>query len=667
MSEIIIPTNNIDELISSKYNEFTLEEQKIIHSLYHKEEIEKTELYNKLKKVIFRMNPPTPKQFLDPHEGWISKALSDSLYDYIIEDFIEITDINKNYMQIVEYGATRTGKSFLARLLIMYCIVYVHCLRHPQLYYGLSPTTSLCIYIMCFKEEKVKQLLLDPIFKLLDASPRFKRIKFQDKVREEQYKNGLDNIYWSKAATFGELTLDSSLTLNLGTDFMSFIGSDLLMLIVSEIAFFIEKAGATHEEIFQLYSDGLDRIKATVGNNYLATIYLDTSANSVENPIERYILNDLPNKDKVFFRQRSRWEAHPKMFPKWLETKETFKICTGDGQTPPKIINTILDEKDVPKNLILDIPIDVREEFEVNLTKSIKDIAGKPTSLENKLISDSSYINNIFNVPILKNIESLLIAESLNLPEKLIWNQVKDIFFTKYNLEQLIFYRAPNEPRFIGIDLSHSIQGDITGFCLLHKEYSQRKKTPIYIVDMCFAIGAHKVGINLEAPLYFIIDLATVGNMKIKGVGFDQFQSQTLLQALQRYNINVIKQSVDKNIDPYQFLITCLAGENLKAGKNIFLKNNLESLIRTKVNGREKIDHTKNKTNNIYDGNFEMSTAGLNAKDVSDAVCQALWLARNDDYIPSTIFEDENKRFSYEEVDINSLVKTAWKKIHTTY
>jgi len=89
--------------------------------------------------------------------------------------------------------------------------------------------------------------------------------------------------------------------------------------------------------------------------------------------------------------------------------------------------------------------------------------------------------------------------------------------------------------------------------------------------------------------------------------------------------------------------------EIIKAGKNIFLKNNLNCLILTKnEKGHEKVDHPIAKQIiKYYDGNWNTSTAGLYAKDVSDAVCQALWGAYNDNnYIPSTIYEEENKRLN---------------------
>lgn len=666
-----------NKILEQKYNEFSLEEKKLIHTIYHSNENKHNELTQRLEKVIFRLTPPTPKQFLDPKEGWLTPQFIESIYSHVREDFLEILDFKKKYNQIVEYGATRLGKSYLARLLIMYTIVFIHCLRQPQLYYGLSPTTQLCIYMICFKSEKIKQLLLKPIYELLRVSPRFKKVKFEDKVQEEQDKIGLETIVWSKSATFGEMTLDSGLTINLGIDFMSFIGSDMIQLIVSEIAFFIQQAGATHEQIFQLYTDGLDRIKATVGNNYLGMVYLDTSANDVENSIEKYILEDLQFQDKVFFKRRNRWEARPYLFPKWQKTNKTFDVFIGTKSDSAKIIENEIDFNHYSSDKIIQVPIDVKDEFKRNLNKSLKDIAGLPTYKENKLITSFTIISDMFNNTTLKNIDSILYAESSDIQEKLLWKQIKDKFFN-YTNGKYYFYRAPKEPRFVGLDLSYSLSGDVQGISFIHKEWSRLKNEVMYITDFAFAIGAKKSKISLSAPFQLIMDIYTIAGIPVYGVYVDSFQSESDLQFLQRNNIVAGQQSVDRTLSPYQFYLSLLENRLKKAGKNIFLKNNLDSLITVNIKKREnttnedvreKVDHTKGKTENMYNGNWNRSSCGINAKDVSDADCQAVWGAKNHETykLPSTCYEDENDRLLNTKKYAESLLSKAYDKIHICY
>jgi len=634
----------IDKL-QEYYANLSKEDRLMLHKLF--DEGIPDDRLKKIKKIVYKDIPPTPEEFLDWKNGWISKGVADSLYDHVKEDFCDFLNSTDKVLQAVNYGATRTGKSFGIRLIIVYLMVYIHHLKEPQLFFGLSPVTALAIYLLAFKLDKTQQLLMSPIMKLIEASERFERVDRQLQVYETQDKVGLNKIIYSQAASVGTLTLASGLQILLGNDDpLSIIGADIIAMFVTEIAFFIEYAGATEEEIYRLYSDGLERIKATVGNAKMSFIYLDTSANLADSLIENYILTELKDREDVFFRQRSRWEARPQMFPEWQKTKQTFKVITGNGSVPPRIIRNKYELKDVPVDLVIDVPIDAKDDFERNLIKSIKDIAGKPTVSESKLIPDDRIIDDIFNNEYLKNLEGELICDSSIEPSRFVWNELELKLFHRYNGFDLQIRRAPKEPRWFGIDLAHATKGDLTGLVMLHKEWSRKFEEIMYVCDFAFVLVAGENGINLDAPREFIKDLITIGGIKIQMTAFDTFQSESMAQFLLRNKIEHKKQSVDKEIDPYQTLFTKLLSRVVKCGKNIYLKNNCRSLqkIRMKVKGAEKVDHTEGKKLHRYDGDWIKSKAGMHEKDLSDALCVAVYMAQQDSYIPTTIYEDENRK-----------------------
>lgn len=509
----------------------------------------------------------------------------------------------------------------------------------------------LTIYIISFNYNKVYEVYLKPLFNLMESSPRFHQITHQDRVKTVQEELGMDRIVFSKATTVGHLTLASGLQLNTGNDdALAIIGADILQVYLSEISFFIENAGASEESIFRLYSDSVERIKATVGNQYLAFAYLDTSANNAESIIENYILKNLSKQANVFFRARKRWEARPELFPEYKRTGETFKVIVGDGMTSPRLILTEEDQKlleGVAPDLIEDVPIDSLEDFQRNLSKSIKDIIGRPTLSESKFISNPQIIEDMW-IKELANIESALIADSAEVPTRLIWNQIRDKFFLSYDGSNYIIKRANKELRFIGIDIAHSSRGDVYGFTMLHKEWSTALNDTVYVVDFSFVFRPGENGINLEAVNQFILDLNRLGKVYIYIVSMDTFQSESTFQALSREGLNVVKYSVDTTIDAYMLLYSNLLTGTLKSGRNIFLKNNLLSLYRTRVKKKEKIDHSLGSTENKYNGDWEKSKCGINAKDASDSLCQALYHAKRYEYIPSTVFEKENEKFMSE-------------------
>jgi hypothetical protein len=683
-------TKTWEQIITENYFNLVPEERKELYSLYFNQET-KDDLRKQLEKIIYYVVPPTPEEFLDSSNGWLSEAFIQSIYPWVKEEFLECTRRDKNYNKIVQYGSTRVGKTYLAILLITYTIVFIHHLREPAMYYGLSPLTDLAVYIISFKYDKTRELYLRPMFKMMEKSNRFVQVKFQDKVKSEQDRLGRDKIVYSKASTSGEITLASGLQIQLGNDdALAFIGANLLSAFISEISFWTENAGATEESIFRLYTDVSDRINATVGHDYLTYLYLDTSANNVESLIENHVLKELRYREGVRFNWITRWEALPnngKNFPKWNKRKAEllkekqyssieelyndlyeegymFKVITGNGNIPAAIVEDKSQLLGIPDDFIILVPIDAYNAFKDNLIKSIKDIAGRPTQIENKFITDQSIITNIFDNHTLINFEGHLIADASDMPEKLLWNQVRDKLFYKTPRGDYQIRRAPNEPRFIALDNAFSLSGDALGITILHKEWSLEKEQSIYVHDLCCVIVGSKKEISLEAPIYFIIDLITEGSLPIYAVYADTFQSRTGKQFLERNNIQVIMQSVDRSINPYQVYLSCLMNGLIKGGRNIFWKNNLSCLMVTKSeSGKDKIDHPIGTKNNKYNGDYNNSTCGLFAKDCSDTSCNAVFGAYNHQYKPSIIYEIENQRFSNALKDIYQLSTTAVKTL----
>ena len=675
-----------EQQIDKDYYFLSVEERELMYKLYFDSNIQE-DLKKQVENIIYFATPPTPEEFLDPKNGWLPETFTQSIYPWVRAEFLECLNKEKKYNKIVQYGSTRIGKTYLAILLITYTIVFIHHVREPAMYYGLSPLTDLAVYIISFKYDKTRELYLRPMFKMMEKSEKFVQVKFQDKVIPEQNRLGRGKIVYSKASTSGEITLASGLQLQLGNDdALAFIGANLLSAYISEISFWVENAGATEESIYRLYTDVADRIKATVGEDYLTFLYLDTSANNVDSIIEKHVLTELRYRDGVRFNWTTRWEALPnngKNFKKYNKGKEEllkqkqydsieelnkdlfdlglmFKVITGNGSIPAAIVTDERQLEGIPNDLVIYVPIDAYDAFKDNLAKSIKDIAGRPTVSENKFINDISLINSIFDNEYLKNVEGSIIADAVDMPEELIWNQIKDKFFYKTPAGEYKIIRASNEPRYIAIDNAFSLNGDAMGISIVHKEWSIEKKATVFVHDLCCVIVGAKKETSLEAPIYFIMDLMTKANLPIYGVYTDTFQSRQGKQFLERNHVQIFIQSVDKTINPYMIYLTLLNNGLIKAGRNIFLKNNLQALKVTKSDsGKDKIDHEEGTRNQKYNGDWEKSTAGTYAKDCSDTSCNAVFGAFNHQTLPSTIYEEENKKFSSKVEDKKELVTRA--------
>lgn len=637
------------------------EYQKLWGSLSKEEKEEALELlhdpekYKDLEKLWFISPPPSPEEFLDWRNGWFNKDYAEGIYPFVKQTFIDILNRRKNYKNISLYGSTGIGKSTIAHLLIFYIIVYFHHMRNPKAY--LQVLANPAIYLLSFTVKKSVQLLMFPIYEMLKNSPRCMRVHSQKKVYDLQPEYGLSKIIWSSASDVGEITLFSGLQILLGSDALSIIGSTVFTMFVSEIAFFIEQEGTTEEEIFQIYTDGAGRIESRFPNNpYLSFIYLDTSCNNADSLIENYVINELQHNEGTYFSWKTRWEALPFRAPQYQKTGKTFKVITGNSKYPPNLNPTQEEIEKTPPELVVDVPIDFYNSFKIDLIKSIKDIAGRPTSSDSKLISNGQLIERIFDNPVLVNKIDLLKVDALVPPKDYIWNEISHMFFSLFDGKRWIINRAVPETRYVGLDNASSADGDIAGLTMGHYEWSRTKNCKIFVCDFTLAIGPGEHGISIDAMRQFILDIYNYSGLNIAGVAFDTHQTKSMEQFLLRNEIKAYSQHLsERTTEPYDFLVEQIKNDQIKAGRNIFLKNNLLNLEKKTVKNKTTkgttsytiIDHPIGSTINEYNGSWDKSQAGYYAKDVSDSLAQAVYLADKIDREaqPITIYEDENKKF----------------------
>jgi len=382
MSKFIIrereQDKEIDRLktIRSKIELLSDEEYLMLKDLLTEDGIDQ-EKVSAIESCLYKKKPPTPREFLDWTNGWLPKDFIDGLYDEIKQDFYNIFEKPK-YSTICYYGATGVGKSVVLRLAVMFSTVWYHHLLKPQKFFGKLSTTALCLYFASYKFDKSRQLLLEPIFKLFRQSERFEHVNLSAKVFDEQDRVGIDKIIWSKApyGKDGEVTLASGLKYYLGNDNPDEIrGADLWQYYVTEISYFVQQDGITEEQVYKIIMDAKNRVYRTMPNKEYAWVWIDTSARSKSSIIEKYIANTIATDKKAYHVDLRRWEVDQlckEQCPILYEDRsKVFEIITGDGTTPPKIIQSLLDKVDVNPTLIKSVPIDYKSAYEEDLITAI--------------------------------------------------------------------------------------------------------------------------------------------------------------------------------------------------------------------------------------------------------------------------------------------------------
>lgn len=598
-------------------------------------------------RVNYKDKPPTPANFIS--EKYLGPV---ALYTYprVKKTFEEFLNPMMPYRNAILYPHIGFGKSYLSGLITIYIGVHLSMMREPYRFFGLNPASVLTQLLISYSLRKSSELLLEPLTAILENSPFFEKVHTRESMikKEKEFgrKSCIDKIYWTTAVPTSAIQMSGGANMKLVSSPHALLGLTVVSAVLSELSFFRD-AGKTDDEIMRIYNDTKSRVESRMKGNYFGRTVLDSSPNTVESPIDYYIVNDAKKDTKNYIIEGSQWKWAPEDF----DMSKTFKVFTGERGNAPKIIETEKELESYTPSRIIEVPLELRQTFIDDIYKALKDRAGIPAGSAEKLIYDYDKIENIF-IPGFKNIYTHIEAPEERPAMDLIWKQVSPIFF-KDKAGKKEFWYKPWLPRCVSVD--QSITGDVTCISMVHAETkvnrfssvlsatglaNESPEDVIYVVDFSITIAPMGKRINLEAIKYFIIDLRNKGNIDLVHVSYDQFQSEPLLQSLRAQGFEAERLTVDGNTGPYLYLLGLINRGNLKAGRSLYIKNNLKSLkMATEVKGkaiRPKVEHEDNRPVVVTGSlNWKTSAIGSYAKDATDSIAAAIELHRK--YYPTAL------------------------------
>lgn len=604
-------------------------------------------------KFSYMAKPPSIGEFMTPK--YLGET-GENIYDYwrpIMEDYWAF---DSDYRHIILSMFIGAGKSFVSTVSAMYQNYIYFLKRSPKKELGLSPASLICTVAFSFTQDKARELLVEPMINILETSPMYEKCRTVEQMRKTQKDLGPGKVAWTTAGKTMDLSFPTwdgkdGLGVKNVSDPAKFLGLSILGGTVSELTFFLER-GYTDEYIQKVYNTLKNRIYSRFKHNWLARTTMDSSPNTLTCSIDKWIytgeaaseIADGAHRNKVVtgaYYDYKLWEIN--------SPDETFTIYKGDSSHEPKILEDYETEKYEAVDLIHP-PLELKHLYVDDLVRNLKDYSGIPAGSDSRFITNRSCIEECF-YPGIKSIMSSLLADSMREPENLLWNQIVDKFFVRSN-GSYQFWRNPSEQRFISVDLAEKI--DALGFSMVHKEIDLEGKE-IYVSDITFPIISDGAKINLDSIKEFIVDLKNLGNLDIAGVSFDQSQSSSNIQWLERRGFTVKKLSVERTMEPYLFLLNLLSTHRIKVGRNIYLKNNLKSLIVVNNKKTQKVDHTQGKTNNLKkneSSNWDKSEDGLHQNDVADSLAAAIYQCHTDmKNFPKSIYNEDELSILDPEVD----------------
>lgn len=662
------PEEDIDYLSSLfSRSEFTDSDVVALKSAYNKivnnpnlSENQKYDLASNSWKINFKQRPPTPSEFLT--ESWLG-ITGEEMYDYKKRWFTEVFDPVLNPETVILYLPVGVGKSSFSVSSLLYISTHFYLMRDPYKYFNIQNRSPVSIVAISFTMDKAKELILAPLQDILIGNERFVRVKTAEQVERNMKDGDPNKIYWSTSTgTASAILRIGNLIFRQVASIEALLGLNVLSGVLSEIAYFRQR-GFSDEKTMQLLTDLKERIQSRFGDTgmYYNKVFVDSSPNSLEYQIDQYICEDAPKDPSNYILTGRKWDFQPWLFPMWNKTKETFPIYTGTASSPPKILNEH-ERTDYDESLVVDTPIDLKHRSQENLVRVIQNFLGLPSGAADKLIQNHETIENIFQEN-LTNIYTYIHAPASLPPEGLIWEKVKDKFFIKVK-DSYQFYRHPSAKRYISVDQSEV--NDWTGIAMSHVEINTKGEL-VFVTDFAITIipGPKKERINLEAIKFFIRDLRKLGGIDIGKVSFDQFQSSSTIQFLDRIGIDIEKLSVDGSTEPYLEYIAKMQRGTVKMGKSLIMKNNLKSLImgETKIAKKKKVDHVLGDMEITNNKDWETSKLGYFGKDLSDAVVASVYLAdKNGSKSPQIIWKDVGKTKEEVHDNMKSEMKSSIKE-----
>lgn len=313
-----------------------------------------------------------------------------SLYKPWKNDLTELFEYD-GYDRGIVLGSVGVGKSTFSHLCVLRMLYEASCLRNPQEAYGLAPGSTIHFASLAANKDIAKRVVFGGIVSKIYESPYFQTEfpPIRETGQELIFPKGLAIIAGS------------------GTD-MSVIGLNVAGAIIDEGNFFAKTParqlkGALGKSRWgesskagRLYESVMRRIKSRyMKRGKLPGMLIVVSSKSTRDSFTEQLINQAHQEGSrtVFVKDRNILDVKRGHF-----SKETFKVLIGTEQYPSKILKV---EEDItvygPEAIVVEVPIDLLEDFESNLDDSLRDLAGVSVARSSSFIGRPERIDEIWD------------------------------------------------------------------------------------------------------------------------------------------------------------------------------------------------------------------------------------------------------------------------------
>jgi hypothetical protein len=561
-------------------------------------EVPPTRIYDVLTEAEFVRKPVDIETFVrDPY--FLGKTC-DVLYPKLLDDMKEL--FSGNYRETILSGSIGWGKSFFASIAACRIIYELSCMRDPHKSFGIGKGTDITMVVLSVKEDLAIKVAFENIANKIKESDYFKD-NFPFKPMKKEI------IFPNKIQVAARASTDSAaLGLNV---FAAWIDESNFMQPMKKKGSIESRVGNMDRASF-LYDQLIRRMKSRFQRHgKLPGMMIVVSSKQTRDDFTAKRIRESKDDPTVFVRDYATWHVKPD----GIYSKENFQVLVGNDLIPSKILAP--EEVDVVKAklpedmLIIDVPIDFKNDFTNNIEDSIRDIAGVETVSVSPFIQQRDKI--IPNID--PNRSHPFTTEEWVQTEggQIVWTKLARQVETRQGAQVVREW----EPRFhagfarhIHIDPSlvddatGIAMGCVTGYRLVRRrdeetqeEYTER--APEIWVDFLLRVRPPVGGEIDQGGIRGLVYKFQQKGFSVSFVSMDQFNSADSLQQFTRKGLTAERISVDKPMDAYDILKQALYEGRLSFYDYRPLLDELKWI--QKDNLRNKVDHPAGKSKDVAD------------------------------------------------------------------
>ena len=520
--------------------------------------------------------PVSPKTFVESRKYLDAKG---ELYPEVLNEFIKLN--SGLYDEAVLTGGIGSGKTTIAVFTIAYQLYRLSLLKGPQHHFGLARGSEIVFIFQSVNAELAKSVDYARFKALLDHAPYFrKHFRYQRSIESElRFPNRIvvRPISGRSTAALGQNVYGGVID---EMNYMETVDRSKRSPDTEDY----DQAKSLYNTIARrrasrfMKNGNLPGVLCLVSSRRYPGQFTDLKEGQRKKQLAK------TGESPIYVYDKRAWEVKPK----GRYSGEMFHVFVGDESRNPRILHPGDSVAQADQGLLMEVPVEHRDEFEADLVDALRELAGVSLLASRPFFTNREAVAACFGTH-----ESILSHESAVLPD----DELR-LWYSRFYQPQLL--------RWVHLDMSLSC--DATGIvigCIKGFKKIPRGDTietlPIIHIDCALQLRPPKGGEIQYEHIRELIYLAMDHGLAIQSVTADAYQSVDTLQILarEREHIKTGNVSMDRDIRPYQILKTTINDGRLDIPNNDVLLRELNRLELDTKKG--KVDHPPGGSKDLAD------------------------------------------------------------------